>query len=553
MFGSTVKYSGGLQQERRVSPGSPAVVDAAEEFRRHFNHNYPIMLDGALSVGDEQDHLIRQARESLARGRVSPDLLPAAILRETLDGIVAGPKAATKAGLTAVGPKNARVWWDETVLDNLDDVLARLDRPRPLLRFYDVTGLDPESGRWHEIFDIDVALDEKGRTVQIVNSDRTYVVDLGYGYADGRFLRLARTNTAQLPREGKGATGGERTVRSNLRPRAGRVDAVLAPDILAREWAEAGRDHADRDIEAELMVHMLYRAFLREGPRALRRSPRLARRDTDILHREYAQRTRVRTRRPARVKKADPGFLVVRLDARRKDAAPAAVCHYPVPLAAAERDCLRLRAGVSDARFSWQEALLSAIRGGRGLEIPGRAKPLAETAPSNTFEPIPVPATVRDTVELVTAVPVDVDTPLFMASPVFEAARTLRDSLAGMTPLATDLSEVLTDDDHEKKTASQRMFGGSEAKRMAKAGVRITRMALTLEGRMRPGARLKVAGKLVHADADGRFRLECVLTGRKASIPMRAGASVGGEARSLINVEWEKRAGREKKKAQTAL
>ncbi len=81
---------------------------------------------------------------------------------------------------------------------------------------------------------------------------------------------------------------------------------------------------------------------------------------------------------------------------------------------------------------------------------------------------------------------------------------------------------------------------------MAKAGVRITRMALTLEGRMRPGARLKVAGKLVHADAEGRFRLECVLSGRKASIPMRAGVSVGGEARSLINVEWEKRSAREK-------
>ncbi len=94
---------------------------------------------------------------------------------------------------------------------------------------------------------------------------------------------------------------------------------------------------------------------------------------------------------------------------------------------------------------------------------------------------------------------------------------------------------------------SSRDFGGIESRRMAKAGVRVTRMALTIEGRMRPGARLKVGGKLVYADAAGNFRLECVLTGRRASIPLRAGLSVGGEASSVINVDWEKRAGREKK------
>lgn len=556
MFDTLAKHSGKQDRERRASPDSLVSVDAAEEISRYFRDNYPIMLDGALPVGEEQGRLIRQARESLARGRVDPDLLPAAILRETLDGIAAEPQSVTKAGLTAIGPKSARVWWDESVLDNLDDVLARLDRPRPLLRFYDVTGLDPESGRWHEIVDIDVALDEKGRTVQLINNDRTYIVDLGYAYADGRFLRLARTNLIDLPRDAAGAGDSTLTSRSNLRPRLRRVDAAAVPDARARDWADARQDRQERDIEAELVVHMLYRAFLREGPRALRRAPKILRRDDDILRREHAQRTRVRERRAASARMAKspaPAFLVARLDSVREREAPS-IRYVPMPAIPVAGAVALISRGSDTEEFAWYRDLLVAARRGRALEVANLLGMQTAVTPVETE--MEDEAALAEP-ELVQVAPLDADLSFgLLASPVYQAAQNLRKSLADMQALEDE------DDDDDAEVAASgvgdrlgkkpipanRIFGGSEAKRMAKAGVRINRIALTLEGRMRPGARLKVAGKLVHADADGCFRLECVLSGRKASIPMRAGASIGGEARSLINVEWEKRASREKKK-----
>ncbi|MCL2000462.1 MAG: hypothetical protein FWG74_03425, partial [Planctomycetes bacterium] len=66
-------------------------------------------------------------------------------------------------------------------------------------------------------------------------------------------------------------------------------------------------------------------------------------------------------------------------------------------------------------------------------------------------------------------------------------------------------------------------------------------------GRMRPGARLKVAGKIVYADAGGNFRLDCAISGGKLAIPLRAGRSIGGEVRGVINIDWEKRAKAKKK------
>jgi hypothetical protein len=112
----------------------------------------------------------------------------------------------------------------------------------------------------------------------------------------------------------------------------------------------------------------------------------------------------------------------------------------------------------------------------------------------------------------------------------------LRDSLAGFS----DVPQTRIRPAASTIDASE-IFASAEAKRLAKAGVRVSRMSLTLEGRLRPGARLKVAGKLVHADADGNFCLECILSGRRTSIPMRAGTSISGEARSLISVDWSKR------------
>ncbi|MDR1745115.1 MAG: DUF4912 domain-containing protein [Planctomycetota bacterium] len=538
-------------------PERAAVCDAsAEAITRHFRDNYPILLDGALTRRSGRRRLVRQARETLSRGRVDPDSLAPEVLRETLDAITAPERAETnggKAGFVAIGPKHARIWWDRSILENLDDILARLDNPRSVLRFYDVTGLDPESGRWNDAFDIDVKLADAGHTAQFMRSDRVYIVDLGYVHADSRFLRLARTNTVALPREGRGEADTGETARCFLRPRNRRDEAALSPDAAARDWAANRPDSPERDIEAELAVRMLYRAFLKEGPRALRRARILTRRDAAILENEYAERRRARERLADRLTKQRPAtgsaFLVARLDADRKAreiVAGANANQHTALLPAPARQARWAAPAEGEQRFAWYAALLATARTYAGAGDDDEATPVDAEIETR-----------RD--RLVRVVPMERLRPELTASlysaPVFAAAQSLREKLAGM-PVSRDRAATVTANAANREDGAagesgdddpDRLFGGSEAKRMAKAGVRMTRMALTLEGRMRPGARLKVAGRLVHADADGRFRLECVLSGKKASIPVRAGVSAAGEARSLINVEWEKRIVSERK------
>ncbi len=543
-----------------------ARAGASDELLRHFRQNYPILLDGSLPKAEDRRHFIQNARASIRRGKVDPDLLPAGVLRQTLANLSAAlPKGGTKAGLTAVGPKSAQVWWDESVLDHLDDVIAQLDKPRAVLRFYDVTGLAPDSGRWNSTFDIDIKMGDQAKSLTFWADDRVYVVDLGYVYADGRFLRLARTNTVALPRGGKGAPGKGETVQVLLRHRGVKVDTYREPDAAAEAWAEArpGEDSAKRDFRAEMLVHMLYRAFLREGPRALRRAPEITRRDPETLKREFARREDERRKRRASdtppEQPATPALFVAWLDAAPCVAAPAAArMHYqPVAVARPVGESAAVRP-LAREEFAWYAGLLAASRraGAKAAGAGREAEPVTEAVAEVVAEcETPVsPSLVRmvpDSMNHPQALPLNL-----LSSPVFAAAQTLRNNLAGLNALESiaaedslEDSEVETDlaagDYHFRKDGLEdTLFGGSEAKRLAKAGVRVTRMALTLEGRMRPGARLKVAGKLVYADASGRFRLECVLTGKRASIPMRAGTSIGGEARSLINVEWEKREGK---------
>lgn len=534
------------------------------------------MLDGALPRSDDQGNLLRQARESLTRNRNGAHMLPAAIIRETLDAIPTRKDSdivsSVKAGFTAVGPKTGRIWWDKSVLDNLDDVLSRLDSPRAVLRFYDVTGVDPKSERWNDFFDVDIAIKANGETVNFWAGDRAYIVDLGYIHADGRFLRLARTNLVHLPREGSGAGDDGAEAQTLLKPRQKQVDPEIKPDDAARNWVADRHDHEERDLDTELVVHMVYCSFLREGPRALRRAPRLFRRDPEALRKEFAQRERARERLVSTT--FSPVAAPVVLAARLDSVAPASTSRTGAMQSAmlpavCEKNHSALSVSLVDTtRFDWHESLLRESRriGAVGVLPNLDNAPVvdvdAENEDSGKLELVRVFDSAGDERDAVSFVP----------SSVFEAANTLRTDLSSIasfdaSTMPESRDEIVSADnddaenviesfvarrrernDNERNNEPVRVFGGSEAKRMAKAGVKITRMALTLEGRMRPGARLKVAGKLVRADEDGRFRLECVLTGKRASIPMRAGASINGEARSLINVEWEKRASRERKK-----
>lgn len=525
---------------------------------RYFRTRLPVMLDGAVWRGGDRSALLRHAGVSLRAGRANPNHLPVEILRETLDGIVASAAPGTMAGAAPVGPRHARIWWDERVLDSLGDVLPRLENPRLVLRFYDVTGLDPETGRRHEVFDIDVELRDAGRTVNFWAGDRTYVVDLGYVHGENRFLRLARTNTIDLPRDGKGTPAPEATATSRLRPAGDPAAAYVTPDAAAKEWAEARPDNERRDWDAELVVHMLYRAFLVEGSRALRRAPALLCRDGETLREEYSRRQR---RRDAEAKKAarsgeEIPFLIRRLDTVAEVQARPVMVNQPVaaPVVAVwAANALNFDA----AEFAWYGALLRAARAETEAAAETEEKPavaavrVAETEAAErvSVSAERVPALAERVIEDGSFFPHthirvaggDIPAALF-ATPVFAAAKHLRESLSGLRDADAEDDAPQAAPSESASAHAAELFETAEAKRLAKAGVRVSRMALTLEGRIRPGARLKVAGKLVHADADGNFRLECVLSGRRTAIPMRAGTSISGEARSLISVDWSKRA-----------
>lgn len=527
MFGPSVFPRHSEDRERDASASLLDIPEFSEELKRHFRENYPILLDGALSQHADQGHFIRQAKETLA-GRFDPDRLPAAILRETLESIHGGAKPSTLAGLTAIGPRRARVWWDRAAVDEVDDILADLSKPRPVLRFYDITGLDAGTARWNSVFDLDVSLKDKGKTVDFWAADRTYAVELGMTHADGRFLCLARTNTATLPRESRGEEGSGATVRSSLRPNPARGRRFVRPDAEARQWSADRPDHRDRDIEAEQIVHMLYRSFLIEGPRVLRSAPLLIRRDSALLEQEFIQRNRLRMRRQQAVSSdfaPAPTLLVTRLDAERPDR-PAEVRYPPAPLLSPALRKADETAGRNGsfllhghlAAFSRLGAFASrALPAPAAIETPR----ITREDPAPVFRP-------HDLVQPASAS----DCPFAdLATPVFEAAAELHRRLTLIDPL-------FTPGQAKPAPAPIRRSANPGIGELAQSGVRITRTALTLEGRMRPGARLKIAGKTVRADADGCFRIDCVLNDRKNVVSIQTGSKM----KNSITVNWHKSA-----------
>jgi len=439
--------------------GTVAGYDA-NRLRDRFVHaamSPSIFVDGVVPRGSGQERFLRQAREFLAERALDrdPRSLPPALLREALDRVVGIAAPSTKAGITTVGPRRARVWWDAAMLVRAGDILADPGAFRSVLRFYDITGLDAAGCRWNDSFDIDVELAANGKSVDFWAADRAYVVDVGLLDADGRFDCLARAGTMVLPRESVGNGDSGKTARSGYVPRASRnIHSPAVPSQCERQWVESRPDSPFRDIRAESVIHMLYRAFLLEGPRALRTAPSLVRRDARVLEREFAERARARSQVVVPVG-ASRAFLVARLDECVAQS-PVAL-QYPVILARAakmEPSPVVVRTGLVRRADAMEEGVLA------------------------------------------------------LAKPVFAAAANLRKRLDQLPSFRRAQAR--------KASIPVNRLNLSEIKRLTvKEGVCIDHVTVMLEGRAKPGARLRVGGKLVRADANGRFRLECVVSGGK--------------------------------------
>ncbi|MDR1536190.1 MAG: DUF4912 domain-containing protein [Planctomycetota bacterium] len=521
--------------------GVPAGIgEAGGGLARHFRDNFSILLDGSLSRLSSSSGFVRLARKTLRNARDGAWTQFPGALRETLASIEAKPLPFTGAGLAAIGPRSARVWWDCLLLEDAGgggsrDVLAGLGKPRPVLRFYDTTGLPPGAGGWNSRFDVDIELAAGGRTVDFWAADRSYRVEVGHLHLDGRFQRLAAANPLRLPREGKGKAGEGVHVRA-LPPRE-KLAERLVPliDAEVRKWVGARPDCPERDFQAELAIHALYLGYLREGPRALRGAPKPVRRGREALAGEYRER-RGRESGFSRSSPALP-FPSFRLVAERLDGggtvSPRELAHPPAVSPAAKP---LAGASVPPPEF------LALLRGVRAhpetARRPGGDRGIRGFFASAARPDLPTgePARSRregagrdsDLVRFLGAEGGRLERMAESAAPVFAAAAILRRRLAalGMAPAPAK---------------GKPMPGGREAGLFARAGVRFTGLSLRLEGKIRDGSRLRVAGKPVPTDPEGRFSLECPIAGRRASLPLRAAGPSGPEARGRLEVEWNGR------------
>jgi hypothetical protein len=70
-----------------------------------------------------------------------------------------------------------------------------------ILRVYDVTDVVFDGTNAHKFIDIKVSGDSNNWYINVWAADRSYLVDLGFKTADGRFILIARSNVISTPRD----------------------------------------------------------------------------------------------------------------------------------------------------------------------------------------------------------------------------------------------------------------------------------------------------------------------------------------------------------------
>lgn len=529
---------------------SSRIPPVSDELKRHIRELYPMLLDGML-VSNRQDMGVNTLRtlSNLVNQPFAPEFAGER-LGEALGAIDTSPQPKTKAGIVPVSPRRMRAWWDSSLLSGAIDGIHEADRPKGVLRFYDITGLPANADNWNQVFDIDADLAESGKTIDFWAADKLYRVELGLVFADGRFVRIARLNSCALPRENAGHPGS-RFVRCNLADDTG-LNAAFQPDEAAWNWFFSCGDWPLRDQHAELTLRMVYRAFLHEGPRVLRKLSGLAMPSAEELDRQYQKRGRMAPRnrysepQPAK-KTSGRKVLLALLDP--DNALNAVPVTYP--LAMAQRNIFtRSFDFVGQGSFDYATLLRLAVAGTRPVysHCDSVQDKVALDAPApdapEVAEPVP------DISHLVQNAPADMrESFAWRTASIFDAAKGLNKNLLQIPALVekdnspaprTNTVAVPNADDEVVLLGSSPDIGGAEGRRFAKAGIALSKMALSLEGKVRPGAKFKVAGKYVTADRTGRFRVECVLSGKNIRIPMQVDNGRTGLARGMLRIEWDK-------------
>jgi len=107
----------------------------------------------------------------------------------------------------------------------------------PVLRLYDVTGLEPGS-QTSPYIDIGINEDADNWNIQVGKPDRSFFVDLGRRFADGRFVTLLRSNIVTTPRASLSDRTDEEWMWIEGIYRSYRYQFGLGSPMLADEMAQ---------------------------------------------------------------------------------------------------------------------------------------------------------------------------------------------------------------------------------------------------------------------------------------------------------------------------
>jgi hypothetical protein len=76
---------------------------------------------------------------------------------------------------------------------------ALWQKGQAILRVYDMTGREGDVSAANRFFDVGISIDTRQWYVNVSEPARSYLVDLGFVFPDGRFISLLRSNRIQLP------------------------------------------------------------------------------------------------------------------------------------------------------------------------------------------------------------------------------------------------------------------------------------------------------------------------------------------------------------------
>lgn len=303
--------------------------NAVETLRQRVRSRYPILSDGTIVAVDG-----RLGGDWIARGMVDQALRAICGVPETIHSAPEPLRIHSPAELRdligqldqttlrsygtqaeimlmEVGPRRLHAYW-HVPKPLLAAARAGLgdagERATAVVRLHDVTDLRFDGTHSHYTFDTEVALEEERRYIELWSPDKDYLAEFGLRTEDGRFTVLARSNRVHVPRDIPGDTPARRinvesNVRARVRPSLPEHFRLHEPRIIVPGDEQ---DWPLRDLESERRIRAVYREFLRDGSRALRLHPPLFRPDNDTLEAAYERRCREREEKKAAEESAEP-------------------------------------------------------------------------------------------------------------------------------------------------------------------------------------------------------------------------------------------------------